>query len=239
MEEFGIVDGVLRKYFEIEGKTSVIVPNDISMIGPAAFANCTNLVSITLLENVTQICNAAFWECTNLKNINILGNVLERVGYDIFENCINLVNINVSEDFFARLELDTQKFLILNFIKQYNLKNIYTENEINRYKKYILITKEFLLRMVQNLIEAAKELEYRKEKIIEEYILPIINEKTLLNFMCNNMGNVLTAKEVDNLIHISGKIGEVETTALLLEYKNNYIGYTNPLDEFSLDDKTK
>ena len=49
----------------------LILKSDITNINGAAFANCTNLASVTIPDSVTSINGAAFETCTSLTSITI------------------------------------------------------------------------------------------------------------------------------------------------------------------------
>ena len=54
-----------------------IIPDGIKVIGTSAFADCHNLISITIPNTVTNIDDNAFYGCINLKNIYFHGTVEE------------------------------------------------------------------------------------------------------------------------------------------------------------------
>lgn len=180
---------------------------------------------------------------------------ITEIAHDIFSRCVSLISVDTSEQVFAKFKYDDQYLIISNFARQYfarqyNTNNIYTKKEINQYKNFIILTKDKLLSILTVNLQLEQQkgrAVYRRksnEQVIEEfiktYVLSIIQNKPLLYFMCYNMDNAFTVNELDWLIKISCEIGEIEITTLLLEYKNNHIGYIDPLDEFNLDDhKTK
>lgn len=49
--------------------TSVVIPNDVTIINPYTFYNFTGLTSVTIPESVTVISDSAFRGCTGLKNV--------------------------------------------------------------------------------------------------------------------------------------------------------------------------
>lgn len=294
MEEFEIKDGVLIKYHEIEGKTSVVVPNSVTKIGEFAFKGCSNLIDIILPEGVTEIGFCSFMECINLKNItfpkslisldteafqnckNLTNIVLPenviQMGYAVFIGCTSLTNItlpeniieisygtfvdcsklikfNASEKTFDVLTYLDKYSIISNFANQYNTNNIYTNEDIKRYKKFILLTKKELLRIIEDkILEEYIQQKMQRiqnigsykgkttDKIVKKHLSLIIKNRPLLYFMCNDMDNAFTANELDELIKVSAQIGEVETTGLLMDYKHNHFGDGNYLDSLNLDE---
>ena len=68
---------------------------NITDIGTAAFADCTNLISVDLSEsNHKFIASRLFNRCSNLENI-ILGNNVERIHEHAFELCSHLNNLTI------------------------------------------------------------------------------------------------------------------------------------------------
>ena len=63
----------------------IVIPDSVTIIGVAAFENCTNLSSITIPDSVTIIGDYAFENCTNLSSITI-PNTIASVGYYAFYN---------------------------------------------------------------------------------------------------------------------------------------------------------
>lgn len=53
--------------------TKVSIPEGVTSIGSAAFANCNNLASITIPSSVTSIGISAFFRCVQLANIYFRG----------------------------------------------------------------------------------------------------------------------------------------------------------------------
>jgi len=50
------------------------IPNSVTGIGELAFANCSNLTSVTIGTNVTSVGFAVFWNCTSLTGVYFQGN---------------------------------------------------------------------------------------------------------------------------------------------------------------------
>ena len=61
-----IVDGILNS-FAPAGLTEYTIPDSVTLIGEAAFCECTSLTSVTIPDSVTLIGETAFGECTSLK----------------------------------------------------------------------------------------------------------------------------------------------------------------------------
>ena len=73
----------------ISGCQNTIIPNNVTSIGPYAFADCTNLTSITIPNSVTSIGYNAFLQCTGLTFVTIPNNVVS-IGNRAFMAAYNL-----------------------------------------------------------------------------------------------------------------------------------------------------
>ena len=58
-------------YLNNELVTELVIPNNITSIGKAAFVGCSSLTSITIPNSVTSIGEEAFWYCDNLESITV------------------------------------------------------------------------------------------------------------------------------------------------------------------------
>lgn len=105
-----------QKIFEYGDITKVIVPEGVTTIGPAAFANsdvesvvlpstlqnikfyafnrCKKLSSITIPEGVTKVEYNTFEECKSLRSVT-LPNSIDTIGESAFEYCSNLRSIEL------------------------------------------------------------------------------------------------------------------------------------------------
>ncbi len=76
--------------------TSVTLPNTITSIGANAFSGCTSLTSINIPANVMSIGSGAFVGCSSLTNITIPAGVTY-IGEGAFAGCSNLnISVNTS-----------------------------------------------------------------------------------------------------------------------------------------------
>ena len=69
------INGVLVNEIEI--------PNTVTSIGPYAFANCKNIISVKIPNSVISIGKGAFSSCCNLESVNIPDNI-KRIEEDTF-----------------------------------------------------------------------------------------------------------------------------------------------------------
>ena len=68
----------------------------VSNIGVGAFADCSDITSITIHNNVTSIGMHAFYRCNNLTNISI-GSGIASIGMEAFNKCENLENVYITD----------------------------------------------------------------------------------------------------------------------------------------------
>ena len=74
--------------------TSITIPNTVTSIGERAFEYCANLTSLSLPDSITSIGRGAFANCSSLTNITIPAGV-KHIGEGAFAGCSNL-NISVN-----------------------------------------------------------------------------------------------------------------------------------------------
>jgi hypothetical protein len=83
------------------GLTNLIIPSNITDIGPSAFSQCTNLISVTIPDSVTNIESSAFSDCTSLGSVTIPASVTQIAGGTsdgdgaTFQGCTNLTNLTI------------------------------------------------------------------------------------------------------------------------------------------------
>lgn len=101
LTEFNVPENVKiigRAAFEgCEKLKSINIAEGVEKIGSKAFEGCSALQSIEIPDTVTEIGIKAFEGCENLKSIKIPASV-EKIGVGAFDMCDNLKNIEVDPD---------------------------------------------------------------------------------------------------------------------------------------------
>lgn len=90
------VDSIMSYAFAGCGITSLVVPNNVSYIGPYAFTGCKDLASITLPDSLTEISKYLFANDSSLTSI-IIPDAVTSIGTRAFEYCKRLESVNIPE----------------------------------------------------------------------------------------------------------------------------------------------
>ena len=92
--EFSISDGILTSV-NLNGETSVVIPDDVITIGAGAFSDCSELMSVVFPEGLEEIGKNAFDKC-NLSSVE-LPESLKVIGKDAFAENTELKEITIPE----------------------------------------------------------------------------------------------------------------------------------------------
>jgi hypothetical protein len=76
---------------------TVVIPDNVVIIGDEAFLNCNNLRVVKLGKNIKKIGSSAFLSCTKLQQIN-LPNTLTEISKHAFANCSSLEKIVIPDN---------------------------------------------------------------------------------------------------------------------------------------------
>ena len=83
-----------RWYSARESIKKIIIDDDVTSIGAAAFMNCSNLSEVVIGCGVTKIESDAFYGCISLENIDIPSGVTE-IASEAFFGCTNLKYVSI------------------------------------------------------------------------------------------------------------------------------------------------
>ena len=90
------VETIGHAAFEKSAVTSVTIPDSVTAIPDAAFANCSKLTNISIPNSVTSIGYSAFSSCTSLKSIT-LPSSLSSISEALFSGCSQLTTIHIPD----------------------------------------------------------------------------------------------------------------------------------------------
>ena len=77
--------------------TSVTIPNSVTYIGTYAFYVCSSLTSVTIPNSVTSIAYGAFYGCSGLTSIEI-PNSVTYIGGSAFDGCTSLTTVTINSN---------------------------------------------------------------------------------------------------------------------------------------------
>lgn len=80
-------------FYNFTGLTSVTIPESVTVISDSVFRGCTGITSISIPESVTTIAQYAFCECTGLSGTLTIPSSVTSIGVSAFQNCSSLTNI--------------------------------------------------------------------------------------------------------------------------------------------------
>ena len=87
-------DGTSLDFVRNNTATDITIPDGITTIGVAAFADCASLQSVNIPNSVTEICTSAFSGCTSLQKVTIPDGVTT-IGFAAFAGCSSLQSVNI------------------------------------------------------------------------------------------------------------------------------------------------
>ena len=76
--------------------TQLVIPEGVTRIGKAAFANCRGITSVSIPEGVTSIGEHAFYDCSAVTNISVPSSLTD-MGFMAFGSCRRLESISIPE----------------------------------------------------------------------------------------------------------------------------------------------
>ena len=103
---------------------AVVLENGVTSTGDCAFADCKNLVTISMADTVTSVSFASFHNCPSLEEVTIPENVTT-IGYAAFEGCMNLKKVTIPK---------TVKAIYTGAFNSRNLKDVYYGGTVEEWK---------------------------------------------------------------------------------------------------------
>lgn len=112
--------------------TSIVIPDNITRIGIAAFKNCKNLTSVIIPDSVRSMGDTAFQGCTGLTEITLPEHITS-IGYFAFQNCGSLKNITIPKSVAYFLEYTFEGCKNLTSINYTGTKQDWMNTNKDRY----------------------------------------------------------------------------------------------------------
>lgn len=85
-----------RAFAERTDLTSVTIPEGVTELGTSVFNGCTSLTSVTLPDSLTTLGNYVFKKCSRLQSIT-LPNKVTSIENNTFQTCTNLQSITIPD----------------------------------------------------------------------------------------------------------------------------------------------
>ena len=221
-DDFVIGGKVLIKY---KGKESILtIPDSVTCIGGSAFERCSSLISVIIPDSVTKIYNEAFYNCPNLTSVIVPDSVTE-MGTCVFSACSKLTSLTYCGVTFSFSGTEmVHRDMILDMIKKH-----YFSMKINLDAKYAVIRSIFKNALKDEIINT-----YIKENFAEmfQYLIDRNDIETALAVI--HSGKFITSENIDEIIRYAIDKRRTEIQVLLMDYKREKIGYSDPSEKLKL-----
>jgi hypothetical protein len=239
--------------------SGIDIPDGVTSIGSYAFGYCTSLTSITIPSSVMSIENFAFGNCTSLASINISDGV-KNIKDEAFKYCENLKSVTIPDSVTSIGCSAFESKTILTFKKNGGHFTIqlctdwdyYGQKQIELLNRFIFETADILER--QEIFSDMKKACYKlplaifmamteeNDEFFHTYVKKNIKKavKYLIDFEdVENVEKILklgyvTKKNIDEFIEYAIEKEQHEIYLVLLNYKNDKIGFKSVEEMFKL-----
>ena len=204
--------------------TSVTIGNSMTRIEDSAFCGCSSLTSVTIPDSVTSIGERAFWGCSSLTSVTIPNSVTS-IGKYAFNNCTSLTSVTIHGMTFSVVNtgnVSSDKMIHMIFYRDFSVK-------MNHDVKYAVIAS-----ILRNQHEDETLNAYVKKNFarIMKYLIDHDDVETVTAII--NSGKFLTKRNIDKHINYAIDNRHFEIQVLLMDYKADKIGYSDPMAKFKL-----
>lgn len=247
----------LTGYTEEPGVTEIIVPEEIKALGRECFLGCQQIASVILPDSITEIPYRAFKNCKNLRRIRIPETVV-RIGEGAFSGCEALKEITLPENleaidsyaFYGPERL--MKFRLADGIFRVCMQDIYQkQNDTDLLKEFLCeknpVKRKHLFAMTGDtkyrsamayyLIQCSQAddeiRKYARRNITKtaKFYMEYQETEGLQELFATGF---VTKANIEKLLEYAISHKYHESYLLLLEYKNQHIGYQDPAKKLKL-----
>ena len=218
---FRIENNVLIRYQEDRPETEVIIPDGVEIIGRQAFFWSKNLEVLTIPPSVRIIESDTFKFCRDLKEIRITEGI-ETVERYAFQDSWYLKTLKYRD-------------ICLPITYRYTstaLEMIYQRNcraSVPDFMKYDIIGAIFFYHP-----EDEKLIKYMQKDFRSVYQSLIVHNQILMLEKILYSGKFIKQKNIDEIIRCAIENQSYEIQMMLINYKNNYLGYQDISDKLKL-----
>ena len=237
---------------EFRGYTAlkeITIPDSVKRIGTYAFADCRSLEHIDLPPYVKNLYQRVFMNCTSLKEVN-LPDELKYIGSQVFASCIALREITIPkrvQSFGDDIFVHCENLHAVHYMGVTIQPNIFQNPwlKVERMLKLIQ-TADFSIsvslpakyhtagRMYLAGIAPEETKKYIKSKFPSVFRgLIDLDEAEVIDAIIQS-GEFVSRRNIDKYIDYAIQKSKTEISVILMNYKNENIGYRKPEDLFRL-----
>lgn len=235
-----------RRYTALK---EITIPDSVKRIGTYAFADCRSLEHIDLPPYVKNLYQRVFMNCISLKEVN-LPDELKYIGSQAFASCMALRELTIPDSvtsFGKDVFCGCEKLHVLHYMGVTIQPDIFH----NRWLKVermleIIQTGDFSIsvnlpakyhtagRMYLAEVAPEQTKSYIKAKFPAVFRGLIDLDETEAIEKIISSGEFVSRRNIDKYIEYAIEKGKTEISLILMNYKNEKIGYREPEDLFRL-----
>lgn len=248
---FEIQDGVLKRFQLVNSETEIVIPEGVTEIADNAFEHRIHLISVQIPDSVTKIGSLAFAHCLQLKSV-IMPDSVTFIGEYAFLFCQNLQSMHIPQNlefvgedaFFYCDKLRKRPLAVVEgkllfepthryYAHFYEMERIFKERD---YTAKIMASVKYSIILQMYLADIDKEntSAYIKKQFPKIFRTMIDEDETELISAVIEDGVFLTKRNIDNLIDYAIEKGKAEIQLLLMNYKHDVLGYSDPFRKLKL-----